>query len=138
VLVSEASVVEAPDESRTITVEFITSLASNGSFEFRPEVGEMKIHPGKLYEAQFFARNLTGRDTVAQAVPDVAPRRATPYLRKTECFCFTPQSFARDEQRDMPMRFIIDPDLPADLDRITLSYVLYGSSRLAAGLNKSN
>src|SRR5689334_6140268 len=96
-LVTPAKVTEAPDESRTVTVEFVTSLASNGSFEFRPEVAEMKVHPGKLYEAEFFARNLTGHDTVAQAIPDIAPGRATAFFRKTECFCFTPQPFAKDE-----------------------------------------
>ncbi len=137
-LVNAATVVEAPDESRTITVEFVTTLASNGSFEFRPEVGEMKIHPGKLYEAQFYARNLTGHATVAQAIPDIAPGRATQYFRKTVCFCFTPQSFEKDEGRDMPVRFIVDPKLPADLDRITLAYVFYDSSQLAASTNTFN
>ncbi len=131
-LVQAAVVKEAPDESRTITLELVANLPSNGTFEFRPEVREMKIHPGKLYEAQFFARNLSGRDTVAQAVPNIAPGRAIPYFRKTECFCFTPQHFAKDEGRDMPVRFIVDPKLPADLDRITLAYVFYGQSQLAS------
>src|SRR5262245_59602092 len=108
-LAKQASVTEAPDESRTITVEFIANLPNNGSFEFRPEVTQMHVHPGKLYATEFFARNLTGRDTIAQAVPDVSPGRPTQYFRKTECFCFTPQHFAKDEGRDMPVRFIIDP-----------------------------
>jgi cytochrome c oxidase assembly protein subunit 11 len=135
-LVTPAKVTEAPDESRTVTVEFITSLASNGSFEFHPVVAEMKVHPGKLYEAEFFAKNLTGRDTVAQAIPDIAPGRATAFFRKTECFCFIPQPFAKDQGRELAVRFIIDPKLPADLDRITLAYVFYGQSQLA-GTGKS-
>ena len=41
--------------------------------------------------------------------------------------------------RDMPMRFIIDPKLPASLDRITLAYIFYGQNRLAAAdLNAFN
>jgi cytochrome c oxidase assembly protein Cox11 len=30
----------------------------------------------------------------------------------------------------MPVRFIVDPDLPAYLDRITLSYTFYDQSTL--------
>jgi cytochrome c oxidase assembly protein subunit 11 len=95
----------------------------------------MKVTPGQLYEADFVARNLTGRDTVAQAVPNVSPGNATAYFRKTECFCFTPQKFVRDEQRTLPVRFVVDPALPKHLDRITLSYVLYDNSTRVGALN---
>jgi cytochrome c oxidase assembly protein subunit 11 len=126
-----AAVVGAPDEKRSVTVEFVANLASNGSFEFRPAIAQMRVHPGQLYETTFFARNLTGRETVAQAVPSIAPGRASAYFRKTECFCFVPQRFAKNEGRDMVVRFSIDPKLPADLDRITLAYVFYGRSQLS-------
>ena len=126
-----AAVTTAPDEKRSVTVEFVANLASNGSFEFRPAQAQMSVHPGQLYETTFFARNLTGRDTVAQAVPSIAPGRASAYFRKTECFCFVPQAFARDEGRDMTVRFSIDPKLPADVDRITLAYSFYGRSQLS-------
>jgi cytochrome c oxidase assembly protein subunit 11 len=121
------------DESRLVTVEFVADLPTVGSWEFRPVVAEMKVHPGRLYEVEYVAHNLTGRDTVAQAIPNVAPGKATGYFRKTECFCFVPQNFAKDEQRIMPVRFVVDPNLPNSVDRITLSYVFYdNSTRIAA------
>ena len=123
------------DESRTITVDFITELPSVGSWEFRPVVRSMQVVPGRLYEADFVAHNLTGRDTVAQAVPNISPGNATAYFRKTECFCFTPQKFAKDEQRSLPVRFVVDPALPKHLDRITLSYVFYDNSTRVGALN---
>jgi cytochrome c oxidase assembly protein subunit 11 len=124
---------ENPDRSRTVTVEFVTHLPSSGNWEFRPVLRSMEIHPGQLYQADFIARNLTGRATVAQAVPNVAPSKAAAYFHKTECFCFTPQPFAVDEQRSLPMRFIVDPALPAYVDRITLAYTFYDdSTRVAA------
>ena len=125
------AIVSEPDARRSVTIEFVANLASHGSFEFRPALAEMSVHPGQLYETTFFARNLTGRDTVAQAVPSVAPGRASAYFRKTECFCFVPQKFAKDEGRDMTVRFSIDPKLPADVDRITLAYSFYGQSQLS-------
>jgi len=123
------------DESRTVTIEFVAELPSVGSWEFRPVVHSMKVVPGRLYEADFIAHNLTGRATVAQAVPNIAPGNATAYFRKTECFCFTPQKFAIGEQRTMPVRFVVDPALPRHLDRITLSYVFYDNSTRVGALN---
>ena len=130
-LTTAATVTEAPQENRTVTVEFVASLPTNGSFEFRPAVTSMRVHPGKLYETSFYARNLTGHDTVAQAVPSIAPGRMAAYFHKTECFCFTPQRFHKDEGRDMTVRFIVDPALPPDTDRLTLAYVFYRQPQLA-------
>ena len=93
-------------ETRSITVEFVTELPSVGSWEFKPVVRSMKVTPGRLYEADFVARNLTGHDTVAQAVPNVAPGNAPAYFRKTELFCFTPQKLANDWQHTRPLRFV--------------------------------
>jgi len=124
---SASTVVESPDATRTVTVQFVASLPTYGSWEFAPGVAEMRVHPGQLYEAKFHARNLTGRETIAQAVPSVAPSRAAAYFRKTECFCFKPQHFAKDEARDLIVRFYVDRELPAGLDRITLAYVFYSA-----------
>lgn len=115
------------DETREVTVEFVASLPTVGSWEFRPEQRSIKVVPGKLYEAKFFAANETGRATWAQAVPDIAPSSATPYFHKTECFCFTPQQFDVGEGRDMSVRFFVDPALPKYVDRITLAYTFYDS-----------
>jgi cytochrome c oxidase assembly protein subunit 11 len=127
--------VEQPDDSRTITVDFFTDLPSVGSWEFRPTVGSMKVHPGRLYSTEFHARNLTGHATVAQAVPNIAPGQAAGYFRKTECFCFLPQKFAVDEARPMTVRFVVDPAIPRSVDRITLSYTFYDESTRVGSLN---
>src|SRR5476649_2644888 len=82
-LARRAVAVEAPDMNRTITVDFMAELPSIGSWAFQPVVRSMQIHPGKLYSAEYFAQNLTGFDTVAQAVPDVSPSKAAAYFHKT-------------------------------------------------------
>ena len=127
-LLQKVSAIEHPDPSRTVTVQFLADVASAGGWEFRPEARSIQVHPGQLYTAEFYAHNLTGRDTVAQAVPNIAPSEVAAYFHKTECFCFTPQHFALDEGRDMPVRFIIDPALPRHIDIITLAYTFYDES----------
>ena len=127
-----AEVTEAVDPNREVTVEFIADPATVGSFEFRPETASMRVHPGKLYDTQFYAKNLTGGRSVAQAVPSISPTGAAQYFHKTQCFCFSPQRFGVGEGRDMPVRFIVDPNLPGNIDKITLAYTFYDRTEAAA------
>jgi cytochrome c oxidase assembly protein subunit 11 len=120
-----ADVIEAPVTNRHVTVEFMSAAPTYGDWEFRPEANSMDVVPGRLYEAKFYARNLLAAPVTSQAVPSIAPQEATQYFHKTECFCFTPQHFAPAEGRDMVVRFIIDPKLPGDIDRVTLAYSMY-------------
>ncbi len=122
---------EAIDPNREITIEFLAEPASVGSFDFRPKVASMRIHPGKLYDTLFYARNLTQAASVAQAVPSISPTGTAKYFHKTECFCFSPQKFAAGEGRDMPVRFIVDPELPGNVDKLTLAYTIYDTTQSA-------
>ena len=122
---------EAIDPNREITIEFLAQPASVGSFDFRPKIASMRIHPGKLYDAEFYARNLTQAASVAQAVPSISPAGTARYFHKTECFCFSPQKFAAGEGRDMPVRFIVDPGLPGNVDKLTLAYTFYDTTQSA-------
>jgi cytochrome c oxidase assembly protein subunit 11 len=132
---SEAA--EAVDPNREVTIEFIAEPASVGSFDFRPGVASMRVHPGKLYDAQFHATNLTRDAAVAQAVPSISPNGTARYFHKTECFCFSPQNFTAGETRDLPVRFIVDPNLPHDVDKLTLAYTIYDTTATAQSATRS-
>ena len=129
-----ATVAEAPDLTREIRIEFITTVNSYAQFEFAADVDSMTVNPGKMYFATFTARNAAGEDKVAQAVPSVAPAAAAEHFTKLECFCFTTQEFAANEERAMPLQFIVDPDLPDYVDTITLQYTFFDTARVAANL----
>ena len=123
----------APDLTRTVVVEFTASVPDSGRWTFAPVVSSIEVHPGQLYQADYSAHNLADHDVTGQAVPSITPLRAAQYFRKTECFCFTPQRFARDEERNLKVRFIVDRDLPPGIDRLTLSYAFYDVTRVAGG-----
>jgi cytochrome c oxidase assembly protein subunit 11 len=125
-----AVVTEAPDESRLVTIEFTGSLNQGAPWEFHPVASSMEVHPGKAYVANFYARSRVDRAATGHAVPSVAPGVAAKYLLKTECFCFEEQVFGPREEKEMPVRFVIDPDLPAHVDTLTLSYTFF--EKLAA------
>jgi cytochrome c oxidase assembly protein subunit 11 len=130
----EAAAVEVrtSDDNRTITVEFVASLNEYAPWEFRPAIASMEVKPGEMYDTTFFARNLTDRNIIGQAVPSIAPGQAVKYFQKTECFCFTSQEFDPREGRDMPLQFVVDPDLPEYIDRLTLSYTFFMTEQVAS------
>jgi cytochrome c oxidase assembly protein subunit 11 len=121
-------VVEHPDPNRTVRVEFLGSVARGSSWQFEPDVSHLDVHPGQLYETHFRARNLLDREVVGRAVPSVAPGTAARYFNKTECFCFTSQTFQPREERELKVAFMIAPQLAADVDTLSLSYTYFSVS----------
>ncbi len=115
----------AAGAGRKVTLEFVSIVPPASAFDLVPEQGAMTLQPGRLYEARFRIRNNSTVPVLAQAVPSVAPASTAKYLQKTECFCFTPQSFAASEEREFTVRFIVAPDLPGQVDRMTLAYSMY-------------
>ncbi len=120
-----AAVAEAPDLTREIRVEFNTQLNEYAPWTFAADADSMIVHPGKMYFATFTATNLTDDTKIGQAIPSVAPVSAAAHFQKIECFCFESQEFAANEERAMPLQFIVDPDLPEYVDTITLQYTFY-------------
>jgi len=123
---------EKADESRLVTVQFIASLNKNAPWKFKPEVFEMKVHPGQVMETSFYAENLTDDSRVAQAVPSVSPGVAARHFDKVECFCFTRQEFKPGEGRNMTLRFMVGKELPEDITTVTLSYTFFELDTVAA------
>jgi cytochrome c oxidase assembly protein subunit 11 len=125
----------AANDARMVTVQFDGGVNSKLPWDFGPNRQTMRVRVGEQYATTYFARNTSDRAIVGSAVPSVAPARASGYFAKTECFCFTAQTLAAGEARDMPVRFIIDPALPADVNTITLSYTFFKNDALTARAN---
>lgn len=126
-----AVVTEAPDLSREIRVEFVTTVNEYAPWTLEADKASMIVHPGKLYFATFTAENQSDRVKIGQAVPSVAPSSAAGHFKKLECFCFNNQEFAAKETRALPLQFIVDPDLPDYVDTITLQYTFFDTQRVA-------
>jgi cytochrome c oxidase assembly protein subunit 11 len=85
----------------------------------------VRIHPGELTQVMFEARNDSGRAITAQAIPSYGPQLAVRYFKKVECFCFTQQTLQPGEVRRMPVVFVVDKDVPQDVNTVTLSYSFF-------------
>ena len=115
----------AVDKDRWVNVEFVTTVNGGRPMKFRAVQDQVRVHPGELTTVEFVAQNNEDHAIVAQAVPNIAPWNAARHLRKTECFCFNQQPFKAGAQKHMPMRFLHDPELPRDVDTVTVSYTFF-------------
>ena len=111
------------DMSRTISIEFDAN--ARGPLGFKPEQHSMDVHPGEVTTVMYQVSNEQARTVHAQAIPSYAPREATEYFKKIECFCFTQQTLAANETKRLPVVFVVDPKLPKDVKTITLSYTFF-------------
>jgi cytochrome c oxidase assembly protein subunit 11 len=113
------------DLLRSVTVEFVASNSNALGWTFEALDKIVQVHPGQTTTVHYRVVNTTGRRIVAQAVPSYAPTQAASHFKKLKCFCFDQQTFAPGESRDMQVVFVVEPDLPADIERISLSYTFF-------------
>ncbi|MFC0398152.1 cytochrome c oxidase assembly protein [Paraburkholderia rhizosphaerae] len=111
------------DMTRTISVEFDAN--ARGPLAFKPEQNSIDVHPGEVTTVMYQVTNPQGRIVDAQAIPSYAPREATEYFKKIQCFCFTQQKLNAHETKLLPVVFVVDPKLPKDVKTITLSYTFF-------------
>lgn len=125
---AEASLLHE-DTTRLVKIQFVASVNQSGPWDFHPTQTSMLVHPGKPYTMRYYAHNRLDKAATSQSIPSVAPLQAAQYFKKTECFCFIQQAFKAGEMREMPVTFVIHPELPRDVDTIILSYTLFSANR---------
>ena len=132
----EAALSQEVDEDRLVTVEFLAIVNSKLPWEFRPMIRRIKVHPGEVTEVNYFARNKTDQLVAGQAIPSLAPGLAAKYFNKTECFCFSRQTLQPGESKEMPLRFVVDPQLPEEVRTLSLSYTFFPAESEKQGLEQ--
>lgn len=116
------------DLSRQVVVEMVASSAGL-AWSFEALDRSVKAHPGELVTVRYRVVNTLGRPVTANAVMSTAPARANRYIEKQACFCFTEQTLAPGESREMPVVFRVSAEAPRDMDTISLSYTFFEKAR---------
>ncbi len=115
---------------RKLKVRFDANVDPNLPWEFKPEQPEVNIITGENNLAFYFARNKSNKSIIGTAVYNITPHKAGKYFNKIQCFCFSEQLLAANQQMHMPVSFFIDPAFDKDkemedINTITLSYTFY-------------
>lgn len=116
------------DASRSLTVELVASSAGL-PWRFEAIDRTVTLHPGELRTVRYRVVNTLDRTVTAHAVMNTAPASANRYIEKRECFCFSDQTFAPGESREMPVVFRVSADAPKDLTTVSLSYTFFEKAR---------
>jgi cytochrome c oxidase assembly protein subunit 11 len=124
------SSISGVDRSRIVTVEFTGTVMPGLQWEMHPLVASLSLHPGEPGTVSYLVRNLGLSRVEGQAIPGVTPGQASRYFHKVECFCFSHQPMNPGEVREMPVTFIIRPDLDPEVSQITLSYAFFPVARV--------
>lgn len=120
--VSRTAVLPAAAGEREVTIRFDTNVNADLPWEFLPMTDRMTVRIGEVNQVLFRVRNRSGAVVQGQAVPSVTPWQATSHFNKLACFCFEQQTLEGGEEKEMPLQFVVAPDLPESIDRLTLSY----------------
>lgn len=112
------------DTSRNVKVELLASSAGL-PWTFEAIDREVTLHPGELKTVRYRVVNTLGRAVTAHAVMNTAPAVANRYIEKQACFCFSNQTLAAGESREMPVVFRVRPEAPEGLTTISLSYTFF-------------
>ncbi len=107
---------------RWVTVKFAGTVHPDLPWAFKPLERKVRVHPGVVTKVDFVAENRSSKAITGQAIPSIAPWQASDFFSKMECFCFNQQTLKGGETKEMPLRFMVSPDLPADIASLTLSY----------------
>lgn len=110
-------------QDRELLVEFDTSISPDLPWRLDATKKTVKVRPCEPATVTFTATNDGRMALTGRAIFTVAPSEASIHLSKTECFCFTEQELQAGQAREMPVRFVIDDQLPADVSRLTFRYV---------------
>jgi cytochrome c oxidase assembly protein subunit 11 len=115
---------------RKVAVRFDSNVAGGLPWKFEPEQTEIEVRIGEVTTVFYKVTNKSERTTTGQAAYNVAPLTVGSYFEKINCFCFTEQTMAPGETRQMPVVFYVDPSIVNDsendsLNTITLSYTFY-------------
>lgn len=113
------------DMSRVLTMQFMATQMPGLPWEIRPLEPSFDLHPGEMRTTRFLVRNLSDKPIVGQAIPSVSPTQATVYVKKLDCFCFRQQTLGPGETKELPLTFIINPEIDEKIRELTLAYAFF-------------
>lgn len=127
----------AIDASRTVTVEFMGTVMPGLPWEMQPVTTRLDLHPGELHQALYRVHNLSERTIVGQAIPSISPGLAAQHFEKLDCFCFRQQTLGPGETKELPLTFIVKPELDKDIQTITLAYAFFNVAAAQAAAKQA-
>lgn len=117
------------DASRLVRIELVANVQDGALWRLTAPPLPVDAHPGELVRVEYELENLSDRPLVGRAVPSYAPLAAAAHFKKIDCFCFREQHLAPHETVRLPVLFVLDRGVAADMKVVTLSYTFFNVGR---------
>jgi cytochrome c oxidase assembly protein subunit 11 len=86
------------DLSRTVTVEFMSTVMPGLPWQFRPEERRLRVHPGEPATATYLATNLGGTRLYGQAIMSVTRSRRRRISKRSNASATTSRGSIRSNR----------------------------------------
>lgn len=115
---------------REVVIRFDANVSDGVGLDFKPEQVSIPLHIGEKALANYVSVNPSDEPFFGMATFNVTPHRASSYVSKIECFCFSQHKLEPGEEALMPVYFYIDPAIEEDeemndIHTITFSYTFF-------------
>jgi protoheme IX farnesyltransferase len=105
-----------------LTVTFAARTVGDVPVKATPLSGSIDVRRGATSEVSYRFVNASDDTVEFGAIHRVTPAAYDSLFHKQVCFCFSRQTLAPRQVADLPVRFVVDPRLPAGVSRLALDY----------------
>jgi len=97
-----------------ISINLLTSVHPNLSWNFKPLVSKISIKPGEVSTVEYIVENLGNKETTGIATFAYFPSEFGNYISKINCFCYDAQTLKSKQKDKFTLVLMIDPEVAKD------------------------
>ena len=116
--------------SEPISINLLTSVHSNLSWNFEPVKSEIIAKPGEVITVQYTVENLGLKESTGIATFAYFPKQFGNYISKINCFCYDAQTLKPKQKDKFTLVLLIDPEVTKDsktkdIKEFTLQFIFF-------------
>lgn len=117
-----------------VRVFFHAEVKDGLPWAFEPLQQMVLARPGETLHAAYRARNLSDRAVTARARHVDTPKEAAAeYLKVIQCFCFLQETLKPGQEKELPLVFRVNWDVPRENKAFHVTYQFFPSHRFPDG-----
>jgi len=100
--------------SEPISINLLTSVHPNLSWNFKPVKSKIIVRPGEITIIEYIVENLSSINTTGIATFAYFPNQFGNYVSKINCFCYDAQTLKPKQKDKFTLVLLIDPEVTKD------------------------
>ena len=113
-----------------ISINLLTSVHPNLSWDFKPVNSEVFIKPGEVTTIEYIVENLGDTNTTGIATFAYFPSQFENYISKINCFCYDAQTLKAKQKDKFVLVLLIDPEVTKDsktkdIKEVTIQFTFF-------------